>query len=80
MQDTVEEIQEKVEVSEGDTPIIVIQQCLLNGMNREDSLSFVMEKFNLSREELLQILTEELTKRKSIKVAQNGEIYLGERD
>ena len=80
VQDTVEEIQEKVEVSEGDTPIIVIQQCLLNGMNREDSLSFVMEKFNLSREELLQILTEELTKRKSIKVAQNGEIYLGERD
>ena len=80
VQDTVEEIQEKVEVSEGDTPIIVIQQCLLNGMNREDSLSFVMEKFNLSREELLQILTEELIKRKSIKVAQNGEIYLGERD
>ena len=79
MQDDVEK-REEIEISEGDTPITVIQQCLLNGMNREESLTFVMKKFNLTQEELLKVLTEELTKRNSIKVAQNGEFYLGGRD
>ena len=80
VQDEVEKREEEVEISEGDTPITVIQQCLLNGMNREESLTFVMKKFNLTQEELLKVLTEELTKRNSIKVAQNGEFYLGGRD
>ena len=79
VQDDVEK-REEIEISEGDTPITVIQQCLLNGMNREESLTFVMKKFNLTQEELLKVLTEELTKRNSIKVAQNGEFYLGGRD
>lgn len=80
VQDEVEKREEEIELSEGDTPITVIQQCLLNGMNREESLAFVMKKFDLSQEELLQVLTEELSKRNSIKVAQNGEVYLGGRD
>ena len=80
VQKDVEKIEEKIEISEGDTPITAIQQCLINGMNREESLAFVMQKFNLTQEELLQILTEELSKRNSIKVAQNGEVYLGGRD
>ena len=80
VQDEVEKIEEEIEISEGDTPITVIQQCLINGMNREESLEFVMKKFGLSQEELLQVLTEELSKRNSIKVAQNGEVYLGGRD
>ena len=80
VQDEVEKREEEIEMSEGDTPITVTQQCLLNGMNREESLEFVMKKFDLSQEELLQVLTEELSKRNSIKVAQNGEVYLGGRD
>lgn len=80
VQDAVERREEEIEISEGDTPITAIQQCLINGMNREESLAFVMKKFVLTQEELLQVLTEELSKRNSIKVAQNGEIYLGERD
>ena len=80
VQKDVEKIEEKIEISEGDTPITAIQQCLINGMNREESLAFVMQKFNLTQEELLQVLTEELSKRNSIKVAQNGEVYLGGRD
>ena len=80
VQKDAEKREEEIEISEGDTPITVIQQCLLNGMNREESLAFVMKKFDLSQEELLQVLTEELSKRNSIKVAQNGEVYLGGRD
>ena len=80
VQDEVEKREEEIEISEGDTPITVIQQCLINGMNREESLEFVMKKFGLSQEELLQVLTEELSKKNSIKVAQNGEVYLGGRD
>ena len=80
VQKDVEKREEKIEISEGDTPITAIQQCLINGMNREESLAFVMQKFNLTQEELLQVLTEELSKRNSIKIAQNGEVYLGERD
>ena len=80
VQKDAEKREEEIEISEGDTPITVIQQCLLNGMNREESLTFVMKKFNLTQEELLKVLTEELTKRNSIKVAQNGEFYLGGRD
>ena len=80
VQKDAEKREEEIETAEGDTPITVIQQCLLNGMNREESLAFVMKKFDLSQEELLQVLTEELSKRNSIKVAQNGEVYLGGRD
>ena len=80
VQKDVEKREEKIEISEGDTPITAIQQCLINGMNREESLAFVMQKFNLTQEELLQVLTEELSKRNSIKIAQNGEVYLGGRD
>ena len=80
VQKDAEKREEEIEIAEGDTPITVIQQCLLNGMNREESLAFVMKKFDLSQEELLQVLTEELSKRNSIKVAQNGEVYLGGRD
>ena len=79
VQDDVEK-REEIEISEGDTPITVIQQCLLNGMNREESLTFVMKKFNLTQEELLKVLTEELSKKNRIKIAQNGEVYLGGRD
>ena len=80
VQKDAEKREEEIEISEGDTPITAIQQCLINGMNREESLAFVMKKFNLTQEELLQVLTEELSKRNSIKVAQNGEVYLGGRD
>ena len=80
VQDDAEKREEEIEISEGDTPITVIQQCLLNGMNREESLAFVMKKFNLTQEELLQVLTEELSKKNRIKIAQNGEVYLGGRD
>ena len=45
VQDEVEKREEEIEISEGDTPITVIQQCLINGMNREESLEFVMKKF-----------------------------------
>ena len=80
VQKDAEKREEEIEIAEGDTPITAIQQCLINGMNREESLEFVMKKFDLSQEELLQVLTEELSKRNSIKVAQNGEVYLGGRD
>ena len=80
VQNSVEKREEEIEISEEDTPITVIQQCLLNGMNREESLSFVMEKFNIIQKELLEMLTEELSKKNKLKVAETGEIYLGARD
>ena len=80
VQKDAEKREEEIEISEGDTPITAIQQCLINGMNREESLAFVMKKFGLSQEELLQVLTEELSKKNRIKIAQNGEVYLGGRD
>ena len=79
VQDLVEK-REKIEISEDDTPIIIIQRCLSNGMNREEALSFVMKKFNISKKELLETLTEELSKRNKIKVTETGEVYLGTRD
>ena len=48
-------------------------------MNREESLSFVMEKFNITQKELLEMLTEELSKKNKLKVSETGEIYLGAR-
>ena len=80
VQNSVEKREEEIEISEEDTPITVIQQCLLNGMNREEALSFVMKKFNISKKELLEILTEELSKKNKLKVSETGEIYLGARD
>ena len=79
VQDSVEK-REEIEISEDDTPIILIQRCISNGMNREEALSFVMKKFNISKKELLETLTEELSKRNKIKVAETGEVYLGARD
>ena len=49
-------------------------------MNREEALSFVMKKFNISKKELLETLTEELSKRNKIKVTETGKVYLGARD
>ena len=79
VQNSVEKREEEIEISEEDTPITVIHQCLLNGMNREESLSFVMEKFNITQKELLEMLTEELSKKNKLKVSETGEIYLGAR-
>ena len=80
VQNSVEKREEEIEMSEDDTPITLIQRCLSNGMNREEALSFVMKKFNISKKELLETLTEELSKRNKIKVAETGEVYLGARD
>ena len=63
VQDSVEK-REEIEISEDDTPIILIQRCISNGMNREEALSFVMKKFNISKKELLETLTEEIIKKK----------------
>ena len=79
VQDSVEK-REEIEISEDDTPIILIQRCISNGMNREEALSFVMKKFNISKKELLETLTEELSKRNKIKVTETGKVYLGARD
>ena len=79
MQDSVEK-REEIEISEDDTPIILIQRCISNGMNREEALSFVMKKFNISKKELLETLTEELSKRNKIKSNRNRESLFSARD
>ena len=67
-------------INEEETPISLIQNCLINGMSRTQALNYVMNKFCLSKKELIEILEEELTKTKSIKTGADGKKYLAERE
>lgn len=68
------------DIKDDQTPISAIQNCLLMGMSRSESLKFVMRKFNLKKEELLEVLQKELLKTKSIRISKDGKRYLAERE
>ena len=66
-----------VEDTADETPITIIQQCLINGMERDRALEYVMSKFGLNKLQLLQILEAELTKTKTIKTGADGKKIFG---
>ena len=79
VEEAAEKREEQIEIAKGDTAVTTIQQCLENGMDRDNALKFVMEKYKLSKEELLEILKNELLKRKELKTAEDGRVYLVEK-
>ena len=79
VEEAAEKREEQIEIAKGDTAVITIQKCLENGMDRDNALKFVMEKYKLTKEELLEILKEELLKRKELKTAEDGRVYLAEK-
>lgn len=79
VEEEAEKREEQIEIAKGDTAVITIEQCLENGMDRDNALKFVMEKYKLSKEELLEILKNELLKRKGLKTAEDGRVYLAEK-
>ncbi len=60
------------------TPIDAIHICLLSGMKRKATLRYVQHKFNLTEIELINLMTDELEKKRKIKKSPNGHVYLGE--
>lgn len=60
------------------TAIDAIHICLLSGMKRKATLRYVQHKFNLTEVELINLMTEELEKKRRIKRSPNGHVYLGE--
>lgn len=59
-------------------PIQAIQWCLINGMNRNESIEYVEQKYKLTQCELLEILNQELSSRIKIRETAEGKVYLGE--
>ena len=79
VEEAAEKREEQIEIAKGDTAVTTIEQCLENGMDRDNALKFVMEKYKLTKEELLEILKKELLKRKELKTAEDGRVYLAEK-
>lgn len=61
-----EEQQKQIEmqIQENSTPIDVMQMCLNTGMTRNQTLKYCMEKFGMTKIELLQMMTQTLQERK----------------
>ena len=57
----IEQIKEKI--SDNATPIEVMKICFSNGMTRSKTINYCMKRFNLSRRELINIITESLQNR-----------------
>src|SRR5699024_10080052 len=66
------------QIHEETTPVEVMQVCLQNGMNREEAIDYCMERFGLTQEELLEIMTQSLLGKKELRRTQEGQVYLGE--
>ena len=68
---SIEEIKQQVEmqISESSTPIDVMQMCLQAGMKRNQTLKYCMDKFGLTKIELLKMITQCLQDKKTSKNA-----------
>ena len=66
---SIEEIKQQVEIqiSESSTPIDVMQMCLQAGMKRNQTLKYCMDKFSLTKTELLKMITQCLQDKKTSK-------------
>ena len=77
-----EEVEEKedieVYVDEQSTPIGVMQECILKGMDRRQAIEFCMKRFKLTQKELLDEMTRYLEQKKKIRTDKDGNVYLGD--
>lgn len=84
IQEQLEENEERKRIKqyihESDTPVSVIQICLMDGMERQEAIKFTSKKFGIGEKELMEILIAELQKNKDIKFNEKGEVYLSEKD
>ena len=73
---SIEEMQKQVEIQlkENSTPIDVMQMCLQAGMKRNQTLKYCMNKFNLTKIELLKMMTQGLQDREASKNNREREI------
>lgn len=55
-----------------------MRKCYDEGMNNVQAIKAITEEYGISKEELLQILEEELEKRRSIVTTSGNKVYLGE--
>ena len=55
-----------------------MKQCYEEGKNNTEAIETVIEEYEISKEELLEILRKELMKKKKIKKTKTGKVYLGE--
>lgn len=65
-------------IQEETTPVQAIQICLVNGMNREESIEYVIKRCQITKEELLKLMLGEIEKRNKLQYTQEGKVYLGE--
>lgn len=55
-----------------------MRKCYDEGMNNVQAIKAITEEYGISKEVLLQILEEELEKRRSIVTTSDNKVYLGE--
>lgn len=70
---------EKIQFFKEDTPITVIEKCLLYGLNREEALQVIKDNFKLTEKEILEVLKKELILKNNLRTTKNGEIYLADK-
>ena len=68
----------EVYVDEQSTPIGVMQECILKGMDRRQAIEFCMKRFKLTQKELLDEMTRYLEQKKKIRTDKDGNVYLGD--
>lgn len=75
-----EEAEEKIgeETSEQSTLIEVMQECIVNGMDRSQAIEYCRKRFHLTQEKLLEQMTQYLEQRKQLRKDKNGNVYFGE--
>ena len=61
-----------------DSIIQEMQSLYDNGLNNTETIDFIIKKYRLKKEELLDMLKKELLQRRTIKQDYNGNFYLGE--
>ena len=75
-----EEVEEKIgeETNEQSTLIEVMQECIVNGMDRSQAIEYCRKRFHLTQEKLLEQMTQYLEQRKQLRKDKNGNVYFGE--
>ena len=72
------EIQFKEEEESEEKIVEDMKRCYEEGMESAEAILYVRKKYGISREELLKILEEELSKKRKIVRTSTGNVYLGE--
>ena len=62
-----QQMQLEMQIQENSTPIDVMQMCLQAGMKRNQTLKYCMDKFSLTKTELLKMITQCLQDKKTSK-------------